>query len=194
MGQPVVVRDLDSLVSWHSDWAGLRVAVLGVGVTGFSVADTLVELGSDVLVIASSGVGQRAELLEVIGARLVVEPDSRVVPDALREFAPELVVVSPGFPLDHGILVWAAETGMPVWGDIELAWRLRDKVGEPAEWILVTGTNGKTTTVQLAAHLLATSGRRTAAVGNIGIPVLDAVRHPDGFDALVVELSSFQLH
>src|SRR5690606_25912278 len=61
-------------------------------------------------------------------------------------------------------------------------------------WILVTGTNGKTTTTQLAAHLLGASGRRAAAVGNIGIPVLDAVRYPAGFDVLVVELSSFQLH
>ena len=70
---------------------------------------------------------------------------------------------------------------------------MRDKVNT-AEWILVTGTNGKTTTVQLAATLLAANGLRAAPCGNIGVPVLDAVRDPGGFDVLVVELSSYQLH
>lgn len=188
------MRDLDLLASWHADWSGLRVAVLGIGVTGFSAADTLTELGADVLVVASSSAGPRAELLEVIGARLVVEPDEHVIPAELIAHAPEVLVTSPGFRPDHALLLWASEQGIAVWGDIELAWRVRDKVSPPAEWLLVTGTNGKTTTTQLAAHLLAASGRRVAAVGNIGIPVLDAVRHPDGFDVLVVELSSFQLH
>lgn len=187
-------RDVSELSSWYSDWAGLKVAVLGIGVTGFSVADTLIELGADVVVVAASGEGERADLLAVIGGRLIVEPDPAVVPADLVDFAPDLVVVSPGYRPDHALLRWAGETGVAVWGDIELAWRVRDKVAPAAEWILVTGTNGKTTTTQLAAHLIASSGRRAAAVGNIGIPVLDAVRHPDGFDALVVELSSFQLH
>ena len=188
------MRDLSSLTSWNSEWRGLRVAVLGIGVTGFSVADTLIELGSEVIVVAASGDGERPELLGVIGGRLIVEPDPGVVPDELVDFDPELIVVSPGYRHDHAILQWAESTSVPVWGDIELGWRLRDKVSPPAEWILVTGTNGKTTTSQLAAHLLTSAGRRAAAVGNIGVPVLDAIRYPAGFDVLVVELSSFQLH
>ena len=84
-----------------------------------------------------------------------------------------------------------------LWGDVELAWRVRDKVvradGTPADWILVTGTNGKTTTTRLTATMLVAGGLRAAPVGNIGTPVLDAVRDPAGFDALVVELSSHQL-
>jgi UDP-N-acetylmuramoylalanine--D-glutamate ligase len=58
----------------------------------------------------------------------------------------------------------------------------------------VTGTNGKTTTVQLAASMLVAAGFRAAPCGNVGVPVLDAIRDPGGFDVLVVELSSFQLH
>ncbi len=116
------------------------------------------------------------------------------MPDELVEFDPELVVVSPGFHPDSPILAWADGRGLPIWGDVELAWRVRDKVTPAAEWILVTGTNGKTTTSQLATHMLEADGRRVAAVGNIGIPVLDAVRYPSGFDVLVVELSSYQLH
>lgn len=183
---------LDALTSWHADWAGLRVAVLGLGVTGFAVADTLTELGADVLVVAPSADDDRARILDVIGARLLVHPlDS--VPEELVAFAPELVVASPGFHPDHPVLEWAAASPVPVWGDIELAWRVRDKVNA-AEWILVTGTNGKTTTVQLAATFLAANGLRAAPCGNIGVPVLDAVRDPGGFDVLVVELSSYQLH
>jgi UDP-N-acetylmuramoylalanine--D-glutamate ligase len=116
------------------------------------------------------------------------------VPDELIAFGPEIIVVSPGYHPEHPILLWAAKNEIPVWGDIELAWRLRDKVGTPAPWILVTGTNGKTTTVQMTAAMLATAGFRVAPCGNIGVPVLDAVRDPQGFDVLVVELSSYQLH
>lgn len=185
---------LATLTSWHSDWRGLRVAVLGLGVTGFAAADTLAELGADVLVVASAASQERSRLLEVIGAELLTAPELSEPPTRLVEFDPELLVVSPGFHPDHPLLLWAEERGIEVWGDIELAWRLRDKVGTPADWIAVTGTNGKTTTVQLTATMLVAAGYRAAPCGNIGIPVLDAIRDPQGFDVLVVELSSYQLH
>lgn len=181
---------LETLTSWNADWKGLRVAVLGLGVTGFAVADTLIELGATVLVVAGKPDPERENLLHVIGAGFVLADD--VTPE-LTELAPELIVVSPGFRPDHPLVQWAQQQGIELWGDIELAWRVRDKV-RAAEWIAVTGTNGKTTTVQLTTHLINASGARAAAVGNIGIPVLDAVREPYGFDVLVVELSSFQLH
>jgi len=183
---------LDELTSWNADWAGLRVAVLGLGVTGFAVADTLTELGAEVLVIAPAVDDDRAKILDVIGARLLRHPLDGV-PVELMAFAPEVIIVSPGFHPDHPVLEWAGVAGVAVWGDIELAWRVRDKVNT-AEWILVTGTNGKTTTVQMAATFLAANGLRAAPCGNIGVPVLDAVRDPGGFDVLVVELSSYQLH
>lgn len=193
MGSSITVLDLSSLTSWHSNWSGLRVVVLGLGVTGFSTADTLVELGAEVLVLAPNVPAETADLLGVIGAALNETTELSEALPSLKDFGAELVIVSPGFHPDHPILLWAAERALPVWGDIELAWRVRDKVN-PAEWICVTGTNGKTTTVQLVTHILTTSGARAAAVGNIGVPVLDAVRDPTGFDVLVVELSSYQLH
>jgi UDP-N-acetylmuramoylalanine--D-glutamate ligase len=185
---------LASLTSWHSDWAGLRVAVLGLGATGFAAADTLAELRAEVVVVAESADEQRARLLSAIGVEFARQDDRDAPPARLIEFDPELVIVSPGFHPDSALLQWAQTRSLSVWGDIELAWRLRDKVGPPAEWITVTGTNGKTTTVQLTATLLAAAGVRAAPCGNIGVPVLDAVRDPAGFDVLVVELSSYQLH
>ncbi len=185
---------LDTLTSWHDDWSGLRVLVLGLGVTGFSVADTLAELGAHVLVAARDPDDDRARILPVIGVDLLALTDDSVVPSEVEALDPHLVVVSPGYRPDHPFVAWARERASPVWGDIELAWRVRDKVAPAAEWVLITGTNGKTTTTQLTAAMLREDGRRVAPCGNIGIPVLDAVRDPSGFDVLVVELSSFQLH
>jgi len=206
MGQPLSMaahpastpRDLASLTSWRADWPGLRVAVFGVGVTGFAVADTLAELGARVLVVAEKVSDEHRQLLDVIGVPLEVEADKQAIPATLEAFDADLVVVSPGYHPDHPLLVWAQQRGIPVWGDIELAWRLRDKVvrpdGSPVDWICITGTNGKTTTTQLTATMLVSGGLRAAPAGNIGIPVLDAIRDPGGFDVLVIELSSYQLH
>jgi UDP-N-acetylmuramoylalanine--D-glutamate ligase len=188
-------NDVAALSGWNADWAGLRVAVLGLGVTGFSVADTLAELRAVPLVLANRADERLADLLDVLGVRLVVDAlDRGLLAQNLAEFAPELVIVSPGFPPNHPLVEWAIEHAVPVWGDVELAWRVRDRSGVVAEWIAVTGTNGKTTTVQLTAAMLAAGGKRVIACGNVGVPVLDAVRDPTGYDALVVELSSFQLH
>ncbi|BDZ37897.1 UDP-N-acetylmuramoyl-L-alanine--D-glutamate ligase [Microbacterium suwonense] len=187
---------LDTLTSWRADWSGLRVAVLGLSVTGFSAADTLAELGADVLVLSEGAAEEYARLVPVIGARLELGPLGEV-PEVLRDFDPEVIVASPGFAPAHPVVRWAQRSGIALWGDVELAWRVRDKVlrdnGTPAEWVLITGTNGKTTTTQLTATLLNAGGLRAAPCGNIGVPVLDAVRDPGGFDVLVVELSSHQL-
>ncbi|WP_223627843.1 UDP-N-acetylmuramoyl-L-alanine--D-glutamate ligase [Microbacterium sp. EST19A] len=187
---------LSTLTSWHADWRGLRVAVLGLSMTGFSVADTLAELGSDVLVLSESAEEEYERLLPVIGARLELGSLAEV-PASLVEFRPDVVIASPGFSPSHPLIRWAQESDVAIWGDVELAWRLRDKVlradGTPADWVLITGTNGKTTTTQLTASLLVEGGLRAAPCGNIGVPVLDAVRDPAGFDVLVVELSSHQL-
>ncbi|MET4780702.1 UDP-N-acetylmuramoyl-L-alanine--D-glutamate ligase [Glaciihabitans sp. UYNi722] len=183
-------QDVAALSGWGAEWAGLRVAVLGLGVTGFSVADTLAELGAELVVLSNRADEKTADLLDVIGVLLVLDS----LDAELAAFAPDLVVVSPGFPPSNSLVAWATGQGIPVWGDIELAWRLRDRSGRLAEWIAVTGTNGKTTTVQLTTAMLAAGGKRVIACGNVGVPVLDAIRDPEGFDTLVVELSSFQLH
>ncbi|BDZ47356.1 UDP-N-acetylmuramoyl-L-alanine--D-glutamate ligase [Naasia aerilata] len=185
---------LDALTSWHADWTGLRAVVLGLGVTGFAAADTLIELGVEVLVVADRAPADRAELLRVIGGALAEGGDPAAQVAALGAFAPDFVIVSPGYHPDHPVLAAAAAAEIPIWGDIDLAWRLRDKTGTPAEWITVTGTNGKTTTVRLVTAMVAATGRSVMACGNIGAPVLDAIRDPTGFDVLVVELSSYQLH
>src|SRR5690606_28541654 len=151
---------------------------------------------AEVLVLSEDASEEYARLVPVIGARLELGSLAGV-PDVLRDFDPEVIIASPGFSPSHPVIVWAQRSAIALWGDVELAWRVRDKVlrpdGTPADWVLITGTNGKTTTTQLTATLLAAGGLRAAPCGNIGVPVLDAVRDPSGFDVLVVELSSHQL-
>lgn len=181
------------LTSWHADWKDLRVLVVGLGVTGFSVADTLWELGANALVVARDASDAHTTMLDALGVSYELTADDSAMVAAAEAFQPELIIVSPGLNPRHAIVTWGQSAGVPVWSDLELAWRVRDKV-RAAEWILITGTNGKTTTTQLTTHVLNTAGFRAAAVGNIGVPVLDAVRDPMGFDFFVVEVSSFQLH
>jgi len=188
------MASLDSLTSWHSDWKQLKVAVIGLGVTGFSVADTLAELGCEVLVVAEKADPEYLDILDVLGVRHISGDSASGVPKELVRFAPELVVTSPGVKPDSAIIQWADENTIRVWVDVDLAWRLRDKTAKVAKWVTITGTNGKTTTTQLAAAMLGAGGNRVAACGNIGVPILDCIRDPEGFDYLVVELSSFQLH
>ncbi len=174
--------------SWHQTW-DFRVAVLGLGKSGFSVADTLTELGAEVTVFAAKVDEQLAELIDVIGAKLVRSD----APEGLDVEKFDFAVVSPGFAPNHPSVTKLIASGVSIFTDIDLARALDDKVKKPT-WITITGTNGKTTTTQLTEAMLKQAGFRAIACGNIGNPILDAVRDPEGYDYLVVELSSFQLH
>ena len=105
-----------------------------------------------------------------------------------------LVVTSPGFQPTTPVLAAAAAAGVPIWGDVELAWRLdaAGHYGPPRRWLVVTGTNGKTTTTSMLHAMLTAGGLRSVLCGNIGSPVLDVLDQPA--DLLAVELSSFQLY
>ncbi len=132
---------------------------------------------------------EKAELLRVLGADVRLGPGSTAtLPDDV-----DLVVTSPGWKPSSPLLAQARERGIPVWGEVELAWRLRDPE-HAAPWLCVTGTNGKTTTVQMLDSILRAAGLRSIAVGNVGLPIVEAVMDPEPYDVLAVELSSFQLH
>ncbi|MGG8408183.1 UDP-N-acetylmuramoyl-L-alanine--D-glutamate ligase, partial [Streptomyces sp. 12297] len=103
-----------------------------------------------------------------------------------------LVVTSPGWKPSSPLFAAAAAAGVDVVGDVEIAWRLRGPGAAP--WLAITGTNGKTTTTQMLASILRAAGLRTAAVGNIGTPIIDVVLGEQEYDVLAVELSSYQLH
>ncbi len=190
---------LAALTSWDADWAGLRVVVTGIGVSGFAAADTLIELGARVVVVDAATTDKaraHADTLKIVGAAdVLLGTDAVESVPAVDGLKPELIVTSPGWRPDQSLLAAAARAHIPVWGDVELAWRVRERSGrKTADWLTITGTNGKTTTVGLTASMLQSAGLKAIAVGNVGTPILDALRDPVEYDVLAVELSSFQLH
>ena len=187
-----------SALGRHDSWEGVRVVVAGFGVSGFAAADNLTHLGATVVALDESAEGggsrggtktERAELLEVLGATV------RLGPDAAQELPADtdVLVTSPGWRESAPLIAQARARGVPVWGEVELAWRLRDPAHD-TPWLAVTGTNGKTTTVQMLEAILRAAGLRTVAAGNVGLPLVEAVMDPLPYDVLAVELSSFQLH
>ncbi|MBY8876577.1 UDP-N-acetylmuramoyl-L-alanine--D-glutamate ligase [Streptomyces sp. PLK6-54] len=171
------------------DLKDVRVTVAGLGVSGVPAAKVLHGLGARVTVVnATAGDKQRAEAaeLEALGVSVRLG-DGDTLPEGT-----ELVVTTPGWKPSSPLFTAAAAAGVEIWGDVELAWRLRKPGAAP--WLAVTGTNGKTTTTRMLAAILAAAGLRTAAVGNIGVSLLDVVLGDEEYDVLAVELSSYQLH
>ncbi|WP_433507415.1 UDP-N-acetylmuramoyl-L-alanine--D-glutamate ligase [Pseudonocardia halophobica] len=160
-------------------FAGRTVLVAGAGISGIAAAEALLAAGARTLVS-----DDRAAALEDLptGAEAVTG-----LPEGV-----ELIVTGPGRRPDHPLVAEAAVRGIEVVGEPELAWRLGKERAVPPVWLVVTGTNGKTTCTGMLAAILRAAGLDAVACGNIGYPVVSAVaaRHA----VLAVELSSFQLH
>ncbi|MEW2399109.1 UDP-N-acetylmuramoyl-L-alanine--D-glutamate ligase [Streptomyces sp. NPDC046862] len=174
-----------------TSWQGMHITVAGLGVSGISAARALAGLGASVVVVDggdSQALREKAAALEsaLEGVRVRLG-DGDTLPEGT-----ELVVTSPGWKPTSPLFAAAAEAGVDVVGDVEIAWRLRGP--DAAPWLGVTGTNGKTTTTQMLASILRAAGLRTAAVGNIGTPIIDVVLSDEPYDVFAVELSSYQLH
>ncbi|OHU94640.1 UDP-N-acetylmuramoyl-L-alanine--D-glutamate ligase [Mycobacterium talmoniae] len=167
--------------------AGAPVLVTGAGITGRAVLAALAPFH----VAATLCDDDPATLAPYVDAG-VTTVDPAAAAARITDYA--LVVTSPGFPPTAPVLAAAAAAGVPIWGDVELAWRLdaAGRYGPPRRWLVVTGTNGKTTTTSMLHAMLTAAGRRAVLCGNIGDPVLDVLGEPA--ELLAVELSSFQLH
>ena len=177
-----------------SDWSNATVVVCGLGMSGFASADTLVQAGATVIAVDASDSPanqEKQKLLEFFGGVVRLGPDAtKVLPE---DYDVDLIITSPGWRPDQPLLAQAAAVGIPIWGDIELAWRWMDPE-HPIPWLAITGTNGKTTTTQMLESMLIAAGYKAAAVGNIGRPILEAIQDEVDYDVFAVELSSFQLH
>ena len=168
-------------------FSGRDVAVLGLGLSGIASARALEAGGANVFAWDDKEKGRS----EALAARLVLTDLATV--DWSRFTT---LVLAPGIPLTHPEPHWAVkkarEVGVEVIGDIEVFFRERAKYKAPGKVVAITGTNGKSTTTALTAHLLEDAGKRVALGGNIGKAVLDL--EPFAPDlTYVIELSSFQI-
>jgi UDP-N-acetylmuramoylalanine--D-glutamate ligase len=175
-----------------SPWPQAKVVVAGLGTSGFAAADGLLDLGAQVLVLddsASDANAEKAKVLEILGVEVRLGPGAT----AQLPADTDLVVTSPGWRPSAPLLRQAGLAGIPIWGEVELAWRM-SLPDRKVPWLAVTGTNGKTTTVGMLESMLTAAGLTTSAVGNIGRPIVEAVLDEVNYDVLAIELSSFQLH
>lgn len=165
---------------------GMEVLVVGLGKSGKAAVEVLVELGAK-LSVQDSNSKEKMDpeylgYLESHGVRCFLG----CKPEDGDHF--DMLVLSPGVPPTLDFIEAAKADGAEIIGELELAYRLTD-----ANFVAITGTNGKTTTTTLVGEIFKASGRNTAVVGNIGNPVVTEAINAGAEDWLVTETSSFQL-
>jgi UDP-N-acetylmuramoylalanine--D-glutamate ligase len=158
-----------------TQFADQRFLILGAGVTGSAVATSLKSRGALVTIADDNSVD-------------AIKPESVDLADF------DAVVISPGWRQDHPLVIKVLASDLQLVNEIDLAWQIRNEIAPGQKWLALTGTNGKTTTVEMVAKILQTAGLKAVACGNVGDTVIEAVDRKDSYDYLVLELSSFQLH
>jgi len=160
------------------------VLVVGLAVAGAAVARHLLERGHGVVVVDDRPSPAIRATAADLGLRLVEVPSRSDLERLVRGAG--VVVPSPGVPAHHPVFALAADAGVPVWSEFELAARWSD-----TPMVAITGTNGKTTVTTLVTDMLAAAGRKVVAAGNTDLPLVDAIERD--VDVIVVEASSFRL-
>lgn len=162
-----------------------KITVVGSGISGIAAVKLLLHKNAAVTLYDSNEALNTKDVLEKIGAE---------VPVVCGEFTPELeketelLVLSPGVPTDLPYVLSLKNKGIPVWGEIELAYQIAG-----GKFIGITGTNGKTTTTALTGEIMKQWFSEVFVVGNIGIPYTEVAEQISEQAVTVAELSSFQL-
>jgi len=172
-----------------SDWSAVRVGVLGLGIAGYACADNLTFLGAQVFAQDENDnptLQEKKHVLELLGATVTLGTPLELPAEI------DVLVVSPGLPPHHPVIAQALASGLPVWGELEVAWRLRDPE-QAAPWLCITGTNGKTTTTLMLESMLVAAGLRATSAGNIGRSLVEVVMDENPYDVIAVEIGAPQL-
>ena len=156
--------------------------VVGLARSGQAAARLLAARGEEVVGV-DSGAPEGAERLREVGVEVVLDTDGVAQLERTRT-----VVKSPGVPREAPVIATALERGIETIGELELAWR-----AIPNRFVAVTGTNGKTTTVELLGHLYREAGKPVAVAGNVGTPLASLAGSLEPDATVICEASSFQL-
>lgn len=155
--------DLRRLEDFH-------VLVVGAGVTGTAIADFVATRAASVVLLDEKAEGALRDLPQDI----------------------DLAIVSPGWHPDHPIIAELKSRGIPTFSEIDFAWQMKQMIAPLQRWIALTGTNGKTTTIQMVESIMRSAGVSGVACGNVGRTVIESL-DPE-IEVLAIELSSFQIH
>jgi len=167
-------------MSFSRDLQHKKILVLGAGVTGLASARALIARDAHVTIVD--------ETVTTDSEFSILQPSAVTV----SEF--DFVLVSPGWKESHPLIQKAQAAQVALLNEIDLAWAIKEERSPGQKWLALTGTNGKTTTVEMTAAALRAGGVHAAACGNVGTTVIECVDSAESYDVLVLELSSFQLH
>ncbi len=164
-----------------------KVLVIGSGISGIAAVKLLSNEGADIILQDANDSLSKQDIKDKLPKNLMIQI---VVGELPRELLKEigLVVLSPGVPTDLPYIIEMKNTGIPIWGEIELAYQY-----SKGKMAAITGTNGKTTTTALVGEIMKNYYVSVYVVGNIGIPYTDMVLNTKGSTITVAEMSSFQL-
>ena len=165
-------------MSYIAELKTKNILIVGGGTTGKSLANYLSSLGANFTVFDEKSTTQH-------GLDVATEIDDFSIYD--------LAIVSPGWRQDHLVIANLQSAGVEVVSEIDFAWNLKTEINPDQIWVAVTGTNGKTTTIQMLESIFIAAGVSGIACGNVGTTVVDALTGGNKFDVLALELSSFQI-
>jgi UDP-N-acetylmuramoylalanine--D-glutamate ligase len=165
-------------MSYISQLKAKKILIIGAGATGSAVANYLKSVGSS---------------FEVFDESQSKDPQQEVISQIADFSAYQLAIVSPGWKLEHPIIQNLKAESVEIISEIDFAWNLKNEINPDQKWLGLTGTNGKTTTVQMLESILTTAGVSAIACGNVGTTATEAVTSANKFTVLALELSSFQI-
>lgn len=180
-----------------NDLKNKKVAVFGLGVSGLSAVRFLKQMNAKIIAINSGEIHKWAQgpVLDYLTMNDCFAEHDPYLKTVLEDI--ELVILSPGIPRDHALLKPLLELNIPVWGEIELAYRYLEKTDQLKPIIGITGTNGKTTTTTFLGEMIEEDHKKVFVGGNIGVPfcdyAFDVHQKKEAVDFILLELSSFQL-
>ncbi len=165
-------------MSYIAELKSKNILIIGAGTTGKSVARYL------------ENIGARFQIIDEKAATL---DGAEILNNVPEDESFDLAIVSPGWRKDHSIIENLSANGIEVISEIDFAWNLKMELNPEQKWVALTGTNGKTTTVQMLESILISAGANAIACGNVGTTVIEAVTSENKFAILAIELSSFQI-
>ena len=169
------------------EWNGKSVLVIGTGISGIAATDLLVKVGAKVVLFDGNEETKASDVREKLQDGDQVEIVVGNLSDSIMDKV-QIVVLSPGVPIDNPLVETLREKGKQIVGEIELAYTLSQ--GKIAA---ITGTNGKTTTTALVGEVLKSYYASVFVVGNIGIPYTSVALETTQESVIAAEISSFQL-
>jgi UDP-N-acetylmuramoylalanine--D-glutamate ligase len=165
-------------MSYVAELKTKNILIVGGGTTGKSLANYLDGLGAD---------------FDIFDEKDAAIAGFETLTDISDYSIYDLAIVSPGWRSDHLVITNLKSNGVEIISEIDFAWMLKSEINPDQTWLAVTGTNGKTTTIQMLESILIAAGVSGIACGNVGTTAVEAVTSPKKFDVLALELSSFQI-